>query len=120
MLGRTDSRGRLLLLLVVMLVLSSGMGLRLAYWQINEHDQLTTLAAKSAYTQRSVPAKRGAIYDRTGTIVLAETIYEYRIVGDLHDLTEAERKQDGNALVDYLGLDPDAEAKLRALRSEER
>jgi cell division protein FtsI/penicillin-binding protein 2 len=115
MLGRTDSRGRLLLLLIVMLVLSSGMGLRLAYWQINEHEQLTTLAAQSAYTQRSMPAKRGAIYDRTGTIVLAETIYEYRIVGDLHDLTEAERKQDGNALVDYLGLDPDAEAKLRAL-----
>ena len=115
MLGRTDSRGRLLLLLVVMLVLSSGMGLRLAYWQVNEHDQLTTLAAQSSYTQRSMPAKRGAIYDRTGTIVLAETVYEYRIVGDLHDLTEAERKQDGNALVDYLGLDPDGEAKLRAL-----
>ena len=58
MLGRTDSRGRLLLLLVVMLVLSSGMGLRLAYWQVNEHDQLTTLAAQSSYTQRSMPAKR--------------------------------------------------------------
>jgi cell division protein FtsI (penicillin-binding protein 3) len=115
MLGRTDSRGRLLLLLVVMLVLSSGMGLRLAYWQVNQHDQLTALSAQENYSQKSMPAKRGTIYDRTGTIVLAETVYQYRIVADLHALTEADRKTDGDALVDYLGLDPDGEAKLRAL-----
>jgi stage V sporulation protein D (sporulation-specific penicillin-binding protein) len=111
--GRTDSRGRLLLLLAVMLVLSTGMGMRLAYWQVTQRDQLSAISGKESYSQRYLPAKRGTIYDRTGTIVLAETVYEYRIVGDLHDLTEADRKKDADELVDYLGLDPTDEASLR-------
>jgi cell division protein FtsI (penicillin-binding protein 3) len=113
MLGRTDSRGRLLLLLIALMVLSSGMAFRLAYWQINQHDQLSALSGPATYSQRSKPAMRGTIYDRTGTIVLAQTIYQYRVVGDLHALTEPDRKQDADALVDYLGLDPAAEATLR-------
>jgi hypothetical protein len=48
--------------------------------------------------------------------VLAETIYRYRIVADLHDLSEDERKRDADALVDYLGLDPTAEAARFARR----
>jgi cell division protein FtsI/penicillin-binding protein 2 len=112
MLGRTDSRGRLLLLLAVLVLLSSGMAARLAYWQINPHDRLTTQAGNSS-SRLSLPAKRGTIYDRTGTIVLAETVYRYRIVADLHGLAETERKRDADALVDYLGLDPDPEAALR-------
>jgi cell division protein FtsI/penicillin-binding protein 2 len=113
MLGRTDSRGRLLSLLAVMLLVSTGMGARLAYWQINQHDQLSALAARESNSQRSITAKRGTIYDRTGTIVLAETIYQYRIVADLHGLSEADRKRDATALADYLGLDPGPEATLR-------
>ena len=113
MLTRTDSRGRLLLLLAVLVLLSSGMAARLAYWQVNQHDQLATLAAQDSYSQRTLPAQRGTIYDRTGTVVLAETIYRSRIVADLHGLSEDERKRDADALVDYLGLDPGAEATLR-------
>jgi cell division protein FtsI/penicillin-binding protein 2 len=113
MLGRTDSRGRLLLLLAVLMLVSIGMGARLAYWQVNQHDQLSTLAARESNSKRYVPAKRGTIYDRTGTIVLAETLYRYRIVGDLHGLSEADRNLDATALVDYLGLDPGPEATLR-------
>jgi len=114
MLGRTDSRGRLLLLLAVLMVLSTGMAARLAYWQVDQHSQLAILAAQDAsYTQLKVPAKRGTIFDRTGTIVLAQTIYRYRIVADLHGLTQLERKRDADALVDYLGLDPGPEAALR-------
>jgi len=45
--------------------------------------------------------------------VLAETIDRYRIVADLHDLSDDERKRDADALVDYLLLDPGAEATLR-------
>jgi cell division protein FtsI/penicillin-binding protein 2 len=114
MLGRTDSRARLLLLLMVLVLLSGGMAARLAYWQVNQHAQLTALSAQdSSYTQRAIPAKRGTIYDRTGTVVLAQTVYRYRIIADLHGISAAERKRDADALVDYLGLEPDAEAALR-------
>jgi len=75
MFGRTDSRGRLLALLAVLVLLSGGMTARLAYWQMERQPQLTALAAQGAkYSQRAIPAKRGTIYDRTGTIVLAETV----------------------------------------------
>ena len=47
MLGRTDSRGRLLLLFVALTLLSSGMAMRLAYWQVNQHARLTTLASEN-------------------------------------------------------------------------
>ena len=113
MIGRTDSRGRLLLLLAVLVLLSTGMGARLAYWQTNRHTTPAAAAVADSLSQRSIPARRGTIYDRTGTIVLAETIDRYRIVADLHDLSDDERKRDADALVDYLLLDPGAEATLR-------
>jgi cell division protein FtsI/penicillin-binding protein 2 len=75
MLGRTDSRGRLLLLFLVLTLLSSGMVIRLAYWQINQHERMAAMAAQTSTVKQSLPAKRGTIYDRTGTVVLAETIY---------------------------------------------
>ena len=120
MFGRTDSRGRLLLLLVALVLLSGGMTARLAYWQVNRHEQLTALAAQqTSFEQRTIPAKRGTIYDRTGTIVLAETINRFRIIGDVHGLPQDERKREADALVDYLGLDSDAEAALRkAMQSD--
>ena len=113
MLGRTDSRGRLLLLFFVLALLSSGMVVRLAYWQVNQRDRLASMAAESATIKVSRPAERGTIYDRTGTIVLAETIYRYRIVADLHSLSKIDRKRDADVLVDYLSLSGDAETALR-------
>jgi cell division protein FtsI (penicillin-binding protein 3) len=114
MFGRTDSRGRLLLLLIALVLLSGGMTARLAYWQVDRKEQIAALGAQgTAYQQREIPAKRGTIYDRTGTIVLAETINRFRIVADVHDIAADERKRDADALVDYLGLDGDAETALR-------
>jgi cell division protein FtsI/penicillin-binding protein 2 len=114
MFGRTDSRGRLLALLAVLVLLSGGMTARLAYWQMERQPQLTALAAQGAkYSQRAIPAKRGTIYDRTGTIVLAETVNRYRVVANLHDLNAQERQSDADALVDYLNLDPTSEAAFR-------
>ncbi len=104
MLGRTDSKGRLLLLFAVLVLLSSGMTIRLAYWQINQHQQLGSLADQTQKTHLTVPARRGTIYDRTGTIVLAQTVNRYRIVADLHSISGTERKRDTEALVDYLEL----------------
>ena len=113
MIGRTDSRGRLLLLLAVLVLLSTGMGARLAYWQVNRHASAAAPGVTDTLSQRSIPARRGTIYDRTGLIVLAETVDRYRVVADLHDLSEDERKRDADELVDYLLLDPSAEATLR-------
>ena len=113
MLGRTDSKGRLLLLFMVLVVLAGGMTTRLAYWQVNQRQQLAALANQTQMTHRSVPARRGTIYDRTGTIVLAQTVNRYRIVADLHDISDTERKRDTTALVDFLGLSSDVEAAFR-------
>jgi cell division protein FtsI/penicillin-binding protein 2 len=113
MLGRTDSKGRLLLLFMVLVVLAGGMTTRLAYWQVNQRQQLAALANETQMTHRSVPARRGTIYDRTGTIVLAQTVNRYRIVADLHDISDTERKRDTTALVDFLGLSSDVEAAFR-------
>jgi cell division protein FtsI (penicillin-binding protein 3) len=113
MLGRTDSRGRILLLFLVLTILSGGMVMRLAYWQVNQRERLTTMAGGTSTMQETLPAKRGTIYDRTGTIVLAETIYRYRLVINLHGMAQDQRQRDTTALVDYLGLTGDPEAALR-------
>jgi cell division protein FtsI/penicillin-binding protein 2 len=113
MLGRTDSRGRLLLLFIVFTLLSGGMVVRLAYWQVNQRERLTAMAGGPSTVQHFLPATRGTIYDRTGTIVLAETIYRYRLIADLHGMEDVQRKRDTSALVDYLGLTGDPEAALR-------
>ena len=113
MLGRTDSRGRLLLLLVAVLLASSGMVARLAYWQIGQHHSLTALTTQESTTQRKIPALRGTIYDRTGTIVLAQTITLYRVIADPHDLDADAKERTVTALIDYLSLSDEDAAKIR-------
>ena len=113
MLGRTDSRGRLFLLLLVVLVASTGMTMRLAYWQIGQRQPLTALAAQTSTYKETIPAQRGTIYDRTGTIVLAQTVIRYRIIGDPHDLSAAASASTVTALIDYLSLSDEDAAKLR-------
>jgi hypothetical protein len=44
MLGRTDSRARLILLLCFLGLFAGALTLRLAYWQIGQGDELRTLA----------------------------------------------------------------------------
>ncbi len=117
MLGRTDSRGRLLLLLAALIVVSCGMTARLAYWQLNQHPQINAFAAQTADELQRTPAKRGTIYDRTGTIVLAETINRYRVIAAPAVLTATQQKRVASALVDYLGVTGDAEAALRTAMS---
>jgi cell division protein FtsI/penicillin-binding protein 2 len=113
MLGRTDSRGRLLLVLLFIVVASTGMAARLAYWQLGQQKQLATMAVAQSTSQKSIAPLRGTIYDRTGTIVLATTIYLYRVVGSPHDLTPDQRTSTADALVDYLTLDATDAAALR-------
>jgi cell division protein FtsI/penicillin-binding protein 2 len=112
--GRTDSRGRLLLVLLAVFVASTVMAARLAYWQLGESQKLTELAAaESSYTEQ-IPALRGTIWDRTGTIVLAQSVYRYRVIGSPHDLTAEDATRTTAALIDYLSLDAEDAARVEA------
>ena len=102
MLGRTDSRARLFSILLVVIVVSTAMAARLAYWQIDQQQNLSQVAAQGSIYTETIPPQRGTIYDRTGTIVLAQTVDMYRVIGDPHDLTDAQKASTTDALIDYL------------------
>ena len=113
MLGRTDSRRRLLFLLVVFGIGSVALAARLAYWQVIDRDRLTTEALAQTTVALDTPSKRGDIYDRTGTVVLATTIQRERLVAAPANLTADQRKATVTALAAILGLDPAAAVDLR-------
>ena len=113
MLGRTDSRRRLLFLLVVFGIGSIALAARLAYWQVIDRDRLTTEALAQTTVTLDTPSKRGDIYDRTGTVVLATTIQRERLVAAPANLTADQRKATVTALAAILGLDPAAAVDLR-------
>ena len=74
MLGRTDSRLRLVLLLLVVAVGAGALGLRLAYWQIGVGPELQRMADSQLEQPTVADVERGQIVDRRGT-VLARTAY---------------------------------------------
>jgi cell division protein FtsI/penicillin-binding protein 2 len=112
MLGRTDSRTRALLLLLAFVILAGSLGARLAYWQVVRRDELATLARKQSSMRYEIPAQRGAIYDRTGTVVLATSIERDRLAANPVKLSEKQRPQVAASLVRILGLEGDAAASL--------
>jgi len=87
MLGRTDSRPRALLLLALLLVFGAACVLRLAYWQLGRHDWLVARAQQQVMVRTEVPAARGTIYDRSGTVALASSITQDRLVAFPAQLT---------------------------------
>ena len=74
MLGRTDSRRRLLVLLTIFVIGSLALIARTAYWQVLNGDFLLARAAAQTTVRIEVAGRRGDIYDRTGTVLLATTI----------------------------------------------
>src|SRR5262245_20913384 len=80
MLGRTDSRRRLLILLLIFAVGSLALVARTAYWQVLRGDELMSKAAAQTTIRVDVASRRGDIYDRTGTILLATTVDRDRLV----------------------------------------
>ena len=112
-LGRTDSRVRLFSMLLVVMIVATGMAARLAYWQIGQAQSLTQSATQGSIYKETIPAERGTIYDRTGTVVLAQTIYLYRVIGDPHDLTDAQKAETVSGLMDFLELSDQDALKIR-------
>jgi cell division protein FtsI/penicillin-binding protein 2 len=112
MLGRTDSRARALAILVVFALLAGSLGVRLAYWQVVRRDELAAMAIRQSSTSYDIAAKRGSIYDRTGTVVLATTVSRDLLAAYPAELTPNRRAQVAQRLVTLLGLEGDAADEL--------
>src|SRR6476620_44431 len=113
MLGRTDSKRRLLFLLGVFGIASTLLTARLAYWQVIGRERLAGQAAAQTTITLDSPSKRGDIYDRTGTVVLATTVQRERLVAALDQLTPERRRTTVQELARILALDEVAAAALR-------
>lgn len=119
--GRTDSRPRSLLVLVLMAVFGIACIGRLGYWQFVRHDDLVARARDQVTARIEVPPVRGTIYDRSGTVVLATSVerdllsaFPAQMTGPTDADTAALRERVASALTAILGLTPaDADA-LRA------
>ncbi|HEY5434331.1 MAG TPA: penicillin-binding protein 2 [Candidatus Limnocylindrales bacterium] len=112
MLGRTDSRGRALLILVAFVLVAGTLGVRLAYWQVVQRDELAALAVQQSSMTSVIPAHRGSIYDRTGTVVLATSIARDRLAAYPKKLDPERRAAVAASLVELLGLTGDAATNL--------
>ena len=112
-LGRTDSRGRLIFLLLAFVLASGGIVARLSWWQIARRDDLAASAHRQIYLRSEVPAKRGAIYDRSGTVVLAASVTRDRLTANPRRLSSAQRESLVAILAEKLGLGEGQVADLR-------
>jgi cell division protein FtsI/penicillin-binding protein 2 len=69
MLARTDSRARALVLLVLATVVAGVIGVRLVWWQVAQADWLAQMANHQLAQEQELPAERGEITDRNGTLL---------------------------------------------------
>jgi cell division protein FtsI/penicillin-binding protein 2 len=120
MLGRTDSRFRALLILVAFVVAAGSLGVRLAYWQVIRRDELSAMARDQTSAQYKIPSRRGSIYDRSGTVVLATSVDRDVLAATPKLLTPERRAEVADTLVDVLGLEGDAATALRDRMASER
>ena len=118
--GRTDSRGRHLLLLAVFAFAAVALVARLAWWQVIRHDDLATQARLQTSLRIEVPSHRGSIYDRSGTVVLATTVERDRLVANTAAMTADQRRAAGAELRAILGLDARAAAELNAKLADQK
>ncbi|MEO8469962.1 MAG: penicillin-binding protein 2, partial [Chloroflexota bacterium] len=85
---------------------------RLGWWQIAQRDGLAADAQRQIFLQTTIPAVRGTIYDRSGTIVLADSVTRDRLIANPRRLTATTRAQLLTLLTDHLALDPTAAQAL--------
>ncbi len=114
MLGRTDSRRRLLVLLALFALGSMALVARTAYWQVARGAELAGLADAQTTATIEIPSRRGDIYDRSGTVLLATSVERDRLVAAPNQLTKERRQATESALVALLELDEAGTAALHA------
>ncbi len=115
MLGRTDSRRRLLFLLVTFAVIGAALFARLAYWQVTQRDRLAGEAFAQTTMRTEAPSRRGDIFDRSGVVVLATTMDRERLAAMPSELSPRRRVAVAEELIKVLRLD-DAEAAALTAR----
>ena len=113
MLGRTDSRRRLLFLLGVFLIGTVALVARTAYWQVVRSDWLMVKAVAQTTVTNELPSRRGDVFDRTGVVRLATTVDRERLVASADQIPANRIESTGDALVRLLELEPAAELVLR-------
>ena len=118
--GRTDSRGRALLLLIVFAVTGAALLARLAYWQVGQRDRLADEALEQTTFRETTPSRRGDIYDRTGVVVLATTIARARLVATPSEMSPTRRVEVADRLVTLLDLSGEAADDLKARVTSDR
>lgn len=69
MLARTDSRARALVLLIVVSLVAAIIGTRLVWWHVIEQSRFAEMALLQLAQVQEIPAERGAIRDRNGTLL---------------------------------------------------
>jgi cell division protein FtsI/penicillin-binding protein 2 len=104
MLGRTDKRLRLMALVVALAVCATALGVRLAYWQLVEGEQLREMAAAQLAQPAVADQQRGDITDRDGTL-LATTAYRDRLVAYPDTVPESQRQAVASQLAALANLD---------------
>ncbi|HET9522385.1 MAG TPA: penicillin-binding protein 2 [Candidatus Limnocylindrales bacterium] len=112
MLGRTDSRRRLLFLLVTFAVIGAALFARLAYWQVVKRDDLAQEAFAQTTMRQESPSRRGDIFDRSGVVVLATTVDRERLAAIPSELSPRRRAEVAEELVKLLGLEVEDAAVL--------
>jgi cell division protein FtsI (penicillin-binding protein 3) len=112
--GRTDSGRRLLLLALVFALFGSALVVRLGYWQVAQRDSLVDAARRQIDDTQTLPSKRGDIYDRSGTVLLASTVTKERLVASAQQLTADQQNALVELLTPILDLSPDAIGALQA------
>jgi cell division protein FtsI/penicillin-binding protein 2 len=94
-------------------LLSLALVLRLGYWQIAQRDDLVAAAQRQIGLTTQLPSKRGDIYDRTGSVLLAGTVTRERLIGSAQQLSPDQVETLIQILVPILGLDDSGTTDLR-------
>ena len=115
LLARTDSRARALFLLLVAAIVATGIGTRLAWWQIVERDQLVSVATNQLANHELIPAERGEITDASG-VLLATSVELQSVFATPPSIEDPESA--AALLAPALGMDMDAMRDL--LTSEDQ
>ncbi len=100
--------------LITSLLVFVGFGLVLVSlfrWQIVRGEELSAKAMEQSLQSTSISAKRGTIYDSTGTRILAQSASVWTVVLEPHYLASEDAEEDRRTVADGLAriLDLDAE-----------
>ena len=112
MLGRTDLRLRLVVILVLLVAMFGAAVARLTYLQVAEAPELRERAMAQMQRSSEEAPVRGAILDRHGT-VLATSAYRDQLAAYPASMDQAELEPTVQALAEILGSDEAGTALLR-------